>query len=68
MLSMANTLKDLGVERENIMYFAKDGPETLKSIYNIILNKNQKLYDTTGEYLSEEQLNKMAKMPQELQR
>lgn len=65
MLSMANTLKDLGVERENIMYFAKDGPETLKSIYNIILNKNQKLYDTTGEYLSEEQLNKMAKMPQE---
>jgi len=65
MLSMANTLKDLGVDRENIMYFAKDGPETLKTMYNIILNKNQKLYDTTGEYLSKEQLNSMMKMPQE---
>ena len=65
MLSMANTLKDLGVDRENIMYFAKDGPETLKTMYNIILNKNQKLYDTTGEYLSKEQLNGMMKMPQE---
>jgi hypothetical protein len=47
------------------MYFAKDGPETLKTMYNIILNKNQKLYDTTGEYLSKEQLNGMMKMPQE---
>ncbi len=65
MLSMANILKDLGVDRENIMYFAKDGPETLKTMYNIILNKNQKLYDTTGEYLSKEQLNGMMKMPQE---
>lgn len=65
MLSMANTLKDLGVDRENIMYFAKDGPETLKTMYNIILNKNQKLYDTTGDYLSKEQLNGMMKMPQE---
>ena len=65
MLSMANTLDKMGVDKENIMYFAKDGPETLKTMYNIILNKNQKLYDTTGEYLSKEQLNGMMKMPQE---
>jgi len=65
MLSMANALDKLGADKENIMFFAKDGPETLKMIHNIILNKNEKLYDTTGEYLSKEQLNKMMKMPQE---
>ena len=65
MLSMANALDKLGADKENIMFFAKDGPETLKMIHNIILNKNEKLYDTTGEYLSKEQLNNMMKMPQE---
>ena len=41
MLSMANTLNKMGVDKENIMYFAKDGPEALKAIYNIILNKQR---------------------------
>jgi len=47
------------------MYFAKDGPEALKAIYNIILNKQREYKGVTGEKLSEEQLNNMAKMPQE---
>ena len=65
MLSMANTLKDMGVDKENIMYFAKDGPESLKAIYSIILNKQKEYKGVTGDKLSEEQLNKMALMPQE---
>jgi len=65
MLSMANTLDKMGVDKENIMYFAKDGPESLKAIHNIILNKQREYKGVTGDKLSEEQLNKMAKMPQE---
>ena len=65
MLSMANTLDKMGVDKENIMYFAKDGPESLKAIYNIILNKQREYKGVTGNKLSEEQLNNMAKMPQE---
>ena len=65
MLSMANTLDKMGVDKENIMYFAKDGPESLKAIYNIILNKQREYKGVTGNKLSEEQLNKMAFMPQE---
>jgi len=65
MLSMANTLDKMGVDKENIMFFAKDGPETLKAIHNIILNKQREYYKVTGKDLSEEQLNNMAKMPQE---
>tara|TARA_B100000900_G_scaffold406263_1_gene417040 strand:- start:3850 stop:4977 length:1128 start_codon:yes stop_codon:yes gene_type:complete len=67
MLSLAGTLEKLGADRENIMYFAKDGPETLKAITKIISDKNQKLYDVTGEYLTEEQINNMMKTPQEFE-
>ena len=67
MLSMANTLDKMGVDKENIMYFAKDGPESLKAIYSIILNKQKEYKGVTGDKLSKEQLNEMAFMPQEFQ-
>ena len=63
-LQMANTLKDMGVSPENIMYFAKDGPQSLQSMYNIVTKKNNAIKQVTGEDMSEVELNNMMKIPQ----
>ena len=63
-LQMANTLKDMGVSAENIMYYAKDGPQSLQSMYNIVTKKNNAIKQVTGEDMSEVELNNMMKIPQ----
>jgi len=63
-LQMANTLKDMGVDPANIMYYAKDGPQSLQSIYNIVTKKNNAIKGVTGETLPPEKLNEMMAIPQ----
>ena len=41
MLSMANTLKEIGVDRENIMYFAKDGRNIKNYVQHNIKQKSR---------------------------
>ena len=64
MLQLAASLEKLNIDPANIMYFAKDGPQSLQSMYNIVTKKNNAIKQVTGEDMSEVELNNMMKIPQ----
>jgi len=63
-LQMAQTLNKMGVSAENIMYFAKDGPQSLQAMYKIVTDKAKAYKGVTGDKMSEVQINSMMELPQ----
>ena len=64
MLQLAASLEKLNIDPANIMYYAKDGPQSLQMMSKIIHDKNKAYHAINGEDLPPEKLNEMMKIPQ----
>jgi len=64
-IQLANNLKELGMDEDKIMFYAKDGPKTLQAMHDLVQKKNAKWRTISDEDLSKEAVNAMADMPQE---
>ena len=64
-IQLANNLKELGMDEDKIMFYAKDGPKTLQAMHDLVQKKNAKWRTISDENLSKEAVNAMADMPQE---
>ena len=64
-IQLANNLKELGMDEDKIMFYAKDGPKTLQALHDLVQKKNAKWRGISDEDLSKEAVNAMADMPKE---
>ena len=64
-IQLANNLKELNMDEDKIMFYAKDGPKTLQALHDLVQKKNAKWRTISDENLSKEAVNAMADMPKE---